>query len=595
MALGYQIVHWFFRFVLNIFFRDITIIGKENIPKEGAVIFCGNHNNQFIDGMMIFAYCQRESSLLVAEKSMHRRVIGDFAKLMNSIPVARPQDKVFNGKGTLKSSGDTLVTGTDTEFTKTLKPGDVLKLGAIGDYVVKEIVSDTELHLKEVPAGVFDNQKYKVLPKIDQAEIYSKVWERLNQGGCIGIFPEGGSHDRSDLLPLKAGVTLMALGAMQKFKVPVYVVAFGLNYYNASKFRSQVVIEFGEPYEIPQNLVELYGTDRRSACSTMLTEIEHRLRDVTLTAPSYHVLQSILYARRLYTPRDKSLTKEEETLIHRRLSRAFSVMKNNQTLQSLLNEIRLYIRELHELGLKDSQVTRTSTKYQNKLIWNMMYAFVMMFISILFALPSGIIGLPILLALKYLAEQERKKALANSSVKVRGMDVMASHKVKLSLVIVPLYLLAFSFIWFLAAIFVLCDSWFQVFWTTIVFTVLWFLYCVGCVKLYDGFVRHFLAFKACLMALIRPRKLRNLKQNRDKIQDDLRGFIAEHGPKVIPDFNTKRIITEAELERDAFTRSKTYLDTTETEEEEDFDESSDMRMNDPQLIDQYLENSENYY
>lgn len=27
----------------------------------------------------------------------------------------------------------------------------------------------------------------------------------------IGIFPEGGSHDRSELLPLKAGVALMAL------------------------------------------------------------------------------------------------------------------------------------------------------------------------------------------------------------------------------------------------------------------------------------------------------------------------------------------------------------------------------------------------
>ncbi len=46
--------------------------------------------------------------------------------------------------------------------------------------------------------------------------MYEKVWERLNRGGAIGIFPEGGSHDNPHLIPLKAGVTLMSLGAMDK-------------------------------------------------------------------------------------------------------------------------------------------------------------------------------------------------------------------------------------------------------------------------------------------------------------------------------------------------------------------------------------------
>ena len=41
------------------------------------------------------------------------------------------------------------------------------------------------------------------------AGVYQAVHNRLNAGGCIGIFPEGGSHDRAEMLPLKAGVTLM--------------------------------------------------------------------------------------------------------------------------------------------------------------------------------------------------------------------------------------------------------------------------------------------------------------------------------------------------------------------------------------------------
>ena len=59
---------------------------------------------------------------------------------------------------------------------------------------------------------------------------------RLHAGGCIGIFPEGGSHDRSDLLPLKPGVAMMALGAMAEHAdLNVKIVPCGLNYFHADK------------------------------------------------------------------------------------------------------------------------------------------------------------------------------------------------------------------------------------------------------------------------------------------------------------------------------------------------------------------------
>jgi glycerol-3-phosphate O-acyltransferase/dihydroxyacetone phosphate acyltransferase len=33
--------------------------------------------------------------------------------------------------------------------------------------------------------------QYKVLPHVDQEDTYGAVFQRLNEGGCIGIFPEG--------------------------------------------------------------------------------------------------------------------------------------------------------------------------------------------------------------------------------------------------------------------------------------------------------------------------------------------------------------------------------------------------------------------
>jgi len=42
-------------------------------------------------------------------------------------------------------------------------------------------------------------------------QVFGAVWSRLAAGDCVGIFPEGGSHDRTELLPLKAGYVFKSL------------------------------------------------------------------------------------------------------------------------------------------------------------------------------------------------------------------------------------------------------------------------------------------------------------------------------------------------------------------------------------------------
>lgn len=52
-------------------------------------------------------------------------------------------------------------------------------------------------------ADGYEGTPFQVAPKLDQTEVYDAVHAVLHHGGSIGIFPEGGSHDRTDLLPLK--------------------------------------------------------------------------------------------------------------------------------------------------------------------------------------------------------------------------------------------------------------------------------------------------------------------------------------------------------------------------------------------------------
>lgn len=124
--------------------------------------------------------------------------------------------------------------------------------------------------------------------------MYHSVYQKLKEGGCIGIFPEGGSHDRTDLLPLKAGVSIMALGALSANPdLKLRIVPVGLSYFHPHRFRSRAVVEFGSPIEIPAEFVEGFnkgGDEKRSSISGMMDLVVNGLKSVTVRAPDYETL-----------------------------------------------------------------------------------------------------------------------------------------------------------------------------------------------------------------------------------------------------------------------------------------------------------------
>jgi glycerol-3-phosphate O-acyltransferase/dihydroxyacetone phosphate acyltransferase len=104
----------------------------------------------------------------------------------------------------------------------------------------------------------------------------------------------GGSHDRTDLLPFKAGVSMMALGAMANHpNLQVKIVPVGLSYFHPHRFRSRAVVEFGSTLDVPVEFVEMYkegGTKKREAVSKLLDLVYDALKTVTIRAPDYDTL-----------------------------------------------------------------------------------------------------------------------------------------------------------------------------------------------------------------------------------------------------------------------------------------------------------------
>jgi len=69
------------------------------------------------------------------------------------------------------------------------------------------------------------------------------------------IFPEGGSNDKTKLLPFKPGYAFIYYEALKKGIHPV-ILPVGINYRNVHKIRSSIIYNIGKPLDIDPNTFE---------------------------------------------------------------------------------------------------------------------------------------------------------------------------------------------------------------------------------------------------------------------------------------------------------------------------------------------------
>ena len=184
----------------------------------------------------------RRVANVIAAKSMKRKFVGTVAGWIGSIPVGRALDSTKPGKGKIylpdPRADPLLVRGVGTDFEKQAQIGGLLVLPTVegntasaeileihgpeeirlkrefkGDVAIQQLTgrSDFDDESQANLTGEFEGTKYKTAPKIDQSKVYDSVFHTLEADGGILIFPEGGSHDRTELLPLKRKYTITSI------------------------------------------------------------------------------------------------------------------------------------------------------------------------------------------------------------------------------------------------------------------------------------------------------------------------------------------------------------------------------------------------
>jgi glycerol-3-phosphate O-acyltransferase/dihydroxyacetone phosphate acyltransferase len=292
----YRILTWFLRVVTRVFFRQIEIVGLENIPSTGGVLFAGNHPNSLIDPILIITSCGRKVHFAAKDALFKGRLMRALLRGLGAVPIQRRDD--HDGAP------------------------------------------------REAPAPAPSTRA------LDNESAFAAMFAVLESGGAIGIFPEGLSHDASQLARLKTGAARLALGGAHRAMAPISIVPCGLTFIHPKRFRSRVLVQYGPPIVVSPEP----GPPTADAVRGLTTELDGALRRLTVNAPDWDTVRALDTVRRLYQPLEISIGDRVE--LARRFNTHYGAVAAAPRVVELMRRVRAYQVRLDDLGITDRELAR---------------------------------------------------------------------------------------------------------------------------------------------------------------------------------------------------------------------------------------------
>ena len=548
--------------ILDVFFREIGARNQFKVPHEGApVLFvCAPHANQFLDPFVVmYGTLRSDVAFLAAAKSMRKRIVGGLARLLKSIPVERAQDLAFKGPGAVWLSPEDGLTllGRGTSFLEQLHAGDSVSWGGVTGRV-ESVESDERCTLRAPLKPPTDEYvPYKVMPHVDQSLMFTEVYSALLKGRAVGIFPEGGSHDRASLLPLKAGIAIMALGALTRHKdLPLRLVPVGLNYFSGHRFRSRVFLDIGEPFAVPAELVAMYaagGQSKHEATAKLMAIVEEELGAVTVSAPDYETLEFFWTLRRLtLNGGDGGGAGASEApggglgqrvAFVRKFSQGYEqLMADGTPLKESARVVHIrrlcseYNEQLKAVGLRDYQVAYVLDELSRARALRLLVLRVLLLLLYLVLLLPAVLFLPILVCTRSIAALKAAQALKGSTVKLEGRDVLATWKLMVSILLFPVL-----YVFYTVAIGEVASDHLPPPWgleSALLFFFAFPFLGFGAMKSGENTVRVARSLVPLFMTVVRPSSVHTLVEQRAALRLAMQGLVDERGwhvPDAEPD------------------------------------------------------------
>jgi len=204
---------------LRVFFRRIEVRHAERLALPGPLLLAGNHPNTLMDPLLVAVNRRQPIAFLAKSTFFKNPITRAIFESGNSIPIYRRQDA---------EAGE-------------------------GPATPEQLTAQNEA-------------------------TFGRCYDYLGKGGTVMIFPEGTSVAERKLRPLKTGAARIALGAEARhgFKLGLHVLPVAINYFDPSRFRSDVLLNVAPPIVVA-HYAEAYAQDPEAAADALTEAIRQAL------------------------------------------------------------------------------------------------------------------------------------------------------------------------------------------------------------------------------------------------------------------------------------------------------------------------------
>ncbi|MCX5747692.1 MAG: 1-acyl-sn-glycerol-3-phosphate acyltransferase [Proteobacteria bacterium] len=368
IPLVYRVLRWFLRVVTRVFFRQVEIVGLEHIPRTGPVVFAGNHPNSLIDPILIITTCGRKVHFAAKDKLFEGRVLRAVLRGLGAVPIKRRHDH----------DGDHDGAAAAPPTTEAAAP-------------------------------------------VDNDAAFEAMFDVLRDGGTIGIFPEGLSHDLSQLAKLKTGAARLAIGGAKR-SGPITIVPCGLTFIHPKRFRTRVLVQFGTPI-----VVDAAQDDVRK----LTADLDGAMRRLTINAPDWNTVRALDAVRRLYQPQEISI--EDRVELARRFNTHYAAIAQEPRVRETMTRVRAYQDKLDELEITDRELARDLSKLE--VSTRVLRQILLVAIWLPLTLPGAPLHVPTFAFARFAGARltPRKDVIATTKLLIGMLLVLVSYGVAITL------------------------------------------------------------------------------------------------------------------------------------------------------------------
>lgn len=204
---------------------------------------------------------------------------------------------------------------------------------------------------------------------VRNTESFERCDDFLTNGGCLYIAPEGSSVMEYRLRNLKTGTARIALRAEAKnnFQLGLTVLPVGLTYSDPTNFRSEVVVNAGNPIKVA-DYQTLFEEDSFKAARKLTQDLQIVLGNLLYNT---HDDAEEFFIKKIETILENEDPKEPEERFFRTKKYINSTreLKNDDldSYNQLNHQFNLYFTDIQRLNLNDKAI---ATTHQSQKDWN---------------------------------------------------------------------------------------------------------------------------------------------------------------------------------------------------------------------------------